>query len=160
MRPVIQFTKGLSASNRHLANILFTLIRFVCWSGHNFAHVVSAQLLWHVQNCNLGPISQSVFHHSLNLMEILFYSLFNAHEKIVTKFGSRNDSWAVLTYAKIYCNFIELQQSEVSTKLNLKQDNVSERHPLFAFHLSHTSHTNKTMSSWTYAKWVPDIMDE
>ena len=48
------FTKGLWAINWNLAKLLFTLILIVLiQSAHNFAHVTTAELSWHVQNCNL-----------------------------------------------------------------------------------------------------------
>ena len=46
------FTKSFSAHDWNLEKILFALI-LIIQSGHYFAHVMTAQLSWHVQNCDL-----------------------------------------------------------------------------------------------------------
>ena len=48
------FTKVLWAHNWNLVKIITTLIMILMiQSGYKFAHVTTAQLLWHVQNCDL-----------------------------------------------------------------------------------------------------------
>ena len=56
--PVKHFTEGLWAHDWNLVEILFVTISILMgWSCHNFAHATTAQLLWHVQNCDLiGPL--------------------------------------------------------------------------------------------------------
>ena len=45
---------NLWAPNWYLAHIVFDLVVVLMTkSGHNFAHVTTAQLSWHVQNCDL-----------------------------------------------------------------------------------------------------------
>ena len=49
LRPGTFFTEGLRAHNYNLVKIILI---FMIQSNHNFAHVMTAQLSWHVQNCN------------------------------------------------------------------------------------------------------------
>ena len=52
--PGAHSTKGLWAHNWNLMQIIILVIMIlIIQSGHNFAHVTTAQLLWHVQNCDL-----------------------------------------------------------------------------------------------------------
>ena len=47
-------TKGLWTYDWNLAKIIFAVIFLLTiQSGHKFAHVTTAQLSWHVQNCEL-----------------------------------------------------------------------------------------------------------
>ena len=47
------FTKGLWARNWNLVKLFFVLILIMIQSCHNFAHVMTAELSWHVQNCDV-----------------------------------------------------------------------------------------------------------
>ena len=45
---------GLWAHNTNLIDIcLYSYIKIIIQTGHKFAHATTAELLWHVQNCNL-----------------------------------------------------------------------------------------------------------
>ena len=51
---VDHFTKGFWAHNWIIVKIRFALsLILMIQSGHNFAHVMTALLSWHVQNCDL-----------------------------------------------------------------------------------------------------------
>ena len=53
-KPLTYFTKSSWAHDWHLAKIIFAVnIIFIIQPGHKFAHAMTAQLSWHVQNCDL-----------------------------------------------------------------------------------------------------------
>ena len=52
--PGNRFTKGLWAHNWNLWQFVSVLILIIIiWSGHNFAHAMTAELSWYVQKCGL-----------------------------------------------------------------------------------------------------------
>ena len=57
----LHFTKGLRAHN--LVKILVVLTwKILIWSVHNFAHVMTTDLLWYEQICDLVRSLESQFH--------------------------------------------------------------------------------------------------
>ena len=69
-------TNSLWAHNWNLVKILFVLILILMiQSGHNYAHVMTAQLSWHVQNYDLNAffvntLQQPVFYFDLDYHNI------------------------------------------------------------------------------------------
>ena len=72
------FTNNLWAHNRNLVKINVVLFwKIMMRSGHNFAHIMTAKLLWHVKNCDqqIGPckskLERIVFSQDLELINFL-----------------------------------------------------------------------------------------
>ena len=78
IEPGSHLIKGLWAHNPNFVNILVAHTwQIIIRSGHDFAQATTAQLSWHVQNCNLIGLLESIleqkhfFSHKISIMSSL-----------------------------------------------------------------------------------------
>ena len=124
LRPGTYLTQDLWAHSWNLRNIYFIYIGILTTqSDHDFAHVTTAQLSWHVQNCDLSwslffKLERSVILQ--NLKHGLINSLWNEPQvqdessHFILSGGSGVGVTKAISSVPLFCEFFSIFKTNVS----------------------------------------------